>query len=440
MSEKRSESLSIAELIATEAQPIDNMEFVDLAPLLERIGDARVVCIGEASHGTAEFYRFRARITQALIQQKAFSFVAVEADWPDASRIDYYVRHVEAPSSTWTAFTRFPTWMWRNREVREFVDWLHQYNANFTDVHSRVAFHGLDLYSLFTSIGAVLGYLESVDAAAARLARERYGCFTPWQADPATYGRAAAAGRYRECEDAVVAMLADLLEKRLDYAQRDGERFLDAVQNARLVANAERYYRSIYEGYSDSWNLRDSHMFDTLQTLFNYRGERSKAVVWAHNSHLGDASETDMALHGQHNLGQLCREAFGDNAYLIGFGTHAGTVTAASEWGGPLAFKTVRPSLAESWERVAHDTQLPAFLLGLRTPASHELQEQLQQQRLERAIGVIYRPESERFSHYFNARLGKQFDEYIWFDKTHAVEPLDTKQLAGMPETYPFGL
>ncbi|MCW8193559.1 protein-L-isoaspartate(D-aspartate) O-methyltransferase [Proteobacteria bacterium 005FR1] len=436
----RAEPRSLSELVAEHAEPIDNMETVDLDPLLKRIGDARVVCIGEASHGTAEFYRFRARITKELIEKKGFSFVAVEADWPDASRIDNYVRHAEVPAASWTAFTRFPTWMWRNAEVREFVDWLHDYNRNFESEESKIGFHGLDLYSLYTSIGAVLGYLDNVDPATAKIARDRYGCLTPWQADPVRYGRAAASGRYGECEKQVVTMLAELLQKRLEYSVQDGERFLDAVQNARLVANAERYYRSMYEGYSDSWNLRDQHMFDTLQSLFNHRGEGSKAVIWAHNSHLGDASKTDMSVRGQLNVGQLCRETYGEDAYLIGFGTHQGKVAAATEWGGPLEFKTVRPSLSDSWERVAHDSQVPAFMLGMREPGSRDLKEQLQHQRLERAIGVIYRPESERISHYFSARLGQQFDEYIWFDVTHAVTPLDSKMLKGTPETYPFGL
>lgn len=439
-SQTRTDPRSLSELIARAAEPIDNLETVDLEPLLSRIGDARVVCIGEASHGSSEFYRFRARITRELIEKKGFNFVGVEADWPDASRIDNYVRHADLPASTWTAFTRFPTWMWRNAEVREFVDWLHVFNKKFSRVESKVGFHGLDLYSLFTSIGAVLGYLESVDPATAKIARERYGCLTPWQEDPITYGRAAASGRYRECSTQVVNMLADLLQKRLEYSLQDGERFLDAVQNARLVANAERYYRSMYDGYSDSWNLRDRHMFDTLQSLFEHRGEGSKAVVWAHNSHLGDASKTDMAMRGQLNIGQLCREHYGDDAYLIGFGTHQGRVAAATEWGGPLEFKTIRPSLSGSWERVAHDTQLPAFMLGMRNPDPRDLKEQLQHQHLQRAIGVIYRPESERISHYFTARLGQQFDEYIWFDVTHAVEPLDSKTLKGVPETYPFGL
>ncbi|MGQ9425357.1 protein-L-isoaspartate(D-aspartate) O-methyltransferase [Gilvimarinus sp. F26214L] len=432
--------LSLPELMRAEAEPMDDPDSCDLDPLLERIADARVVCLGEASHGTAEFYRFRARITRELIEKKNFDFVAVEADWPDAARIDHYVRHLDVPPSSWTAFTRFPTWMWRNRQVQDFVEWLHERNRQFDTPGQRVAFHGLDLYSMFTSIGAVLGYLERTDRQTARIARERYGCLFPWEDDPIHYGRAAASGKFDECEKQVVGMLAELLEKRLGYSARDGERFFDAVQNARLVANAERYYRSMYEGYSDSWNLRDSHMFDTLQNLFNHHGEDSRAVIWAHNSHLGDASETDMARRGQHNLGQLCRQAYGDQAYLIGFGTHGGTVMAASEWGGPMQVKTVRPSLPESWERSAHDTGLGNFLLGLRDADPPELKELLGEERLERAIGVIYRPESERASHYFKARLGRQFDEYIWFDDTRAVEPLDSKMLKGMPDTYPFGL
>jgi len=426
-------------LITSAAQPIDDLDSVSLDMLLARIGPARVVLIGEASHGTSEFYRFRARITRELIEKQGFNLVAVEADWPDASRIDHYVQHREVAASEWTAFSRFPTWMWRNEEVREFVDWLREHNAGIDDPGQRVGFHGLDLYSLYTSIHEVLEYLSRVDPEAARVARERYGCLTPWQSDPATYGRAAVSGRYRECQTEVVAMLGDLLKKRLDYAaEHDGSAFLNAVQNARLVTNAERYYRSLYEGFADSWNLRDGHMFETLRGLLEQRGSDARAVVWAHNSHLGDASATDMAARGEYNLGQLCRQTYGNGAYLIGFGTHGGTVAAASNWDGPMEVREVRPSLPESWERLCHDAGIPAFMLGLGHTHPGQLRERLLEQALERAIGVIYRPETERFSHYFMARLAAQFDEYIWFDQTRAVTPLDTRRLDGMPETYPF--
>jgi len=304
----------------------------------------------------------------------------------------------------------------------------------------RVAFHGLDLYSLYDSIRSVLSYLDEVDPASARVARERYGCLTPWQRDPATYGHAALTGSYPTCESDVVRALTDLLAKRRAYAEHDGERFLDAEQNARLVANAERYYRIMYYGSRASWNLRDSHMFDTLKNLLAFHGPDSKAVVWAHNSHVGNAAATEMAARGEQNIGQLCRKEFGAEAYLVGFGTHSGTVAAASDWGGPMEVKTVRPSLPDSYERLCHAAGLPRFMLGLRGRGDLCGPKGLGKERLERAIGVIYRAETELASHYFQASLPQQFDEYIWFDDTRAVTPLDTAEIAGLADTYPFGV
>lgn len=411
----------------------------DLSPLLARIGSARVVLLGEATHGTSEFYRMRERITQELIVRKGFRFVAVEADWPDAARVDHYVRHFQFPPSEWTAFARFPTWMWRNTEVRDFVDWLRKHNGTLAK-DKRVAFHGLDLYSLYDSIRSVLNYLDEVDPDSARVARERYGCLTPWQRDPATYGHAALTGSYPTCETDVVRALTDLLARRRAYAEHDGERFLDAEQNARLVANAERYYRIMYYGSRASWNLRDNHMFETLKNLLAFHGADSKAVVWAHNSHVGNAAATEMAVRGEHNIGQLCRKEFGDQAYLVGFGTHGGTVAAASEWGGPMEVKKVQPALANSYEQLCHATGHARFMLGLRGRGDLCGPKGLGKERLERAIGVIYRPETERESHYFQASLPGQFDEYVWFDDTGAVTPLDTAEIKGLPDTYPFGV
>lgn len=432
--------IDASSLIAEAAEPFDDIDQANLDKMLERIGDARVVLIGEASHGTSEFYRFRARITQELIKRKGFNFVAAEADWPDAARVNHYVRNLKSRPGEWTAFSRFPSWMWRNREVQTFVDWLHQHNQQVAQVEKCIGFYGLDLYSLYTSIDAVLEYLDQVDPEAAQVARERYGCLTPYQADPATYARAALSERFEQCEEGVVDMLTDLLKKRLDYSTSDGDRFMDAVQNARLVSNAERYYRNMYSGYSASWNMRDEHMFETLEALLAHHGENSKAVVWEHNSHIGDASATDMVARGQLNVGQLCREQFGDKAFLIGFGTHKGTVAAASDWDEPMEIKEVRPSLPGSWEKACHDTRIPAFTLGLRQPGNEALKQQLSKSQLERAIGVIYRPETERASHYFHAQLARQFDEYVWFDESHAVTPLSAEMLEGMPETYPFGV
>jgi protein-L-isoaspartate(D-aspartate) O-methyltransferase len=426
------------QIVADAAEPFDSIEDADLAPLLDRIGDARVVLLGEASHGTSEFYSMRERISRALIERKHFDFIAIEGDWPDAARIDHYVRHREVPPSEWTAFARFPTWMWRNNEVRAFVVWLRSHNVSIKP-DDRVAFHGLDLYSLYNSIGSVLDYLDKVDPASAKVARLRYGCLTPWQSDPATYGRAALTGGYPTCEEEVVRILRDLLDNRQAYTAKDGERFLDALQNARLVANAERYYRIMYYGSRASWNLRDAHMFETLKSLLAHHGPRSKGIVWAHNSHVGDASATEMSARGEYNIGQLCRKEFGDLCYSIGFGTDHGTVAAASDWGGPMEIKAVRPAMNNSYEKLCHETGLRRFMLPLRDRARAHARV-LMTPRLERAIGVIYRPESERASHYFDAVLPRQFDEYIWFDETTAVTPLKTAELEGLPDTYPFGV
>jgi protein-L-isoaspartate(D-aspartate) O-methyltransferase len=436
---------ALVQLVTESARRFDTIEEVDLGPILERIGDARLVLLGEATHGTSEFYRFRERLTRELITGKGFDFVAIEGDWPDAARVDRYVRQRPHPAGerppTNVPFARFPTWMWRNQEVRQLVEWLRQHNAG-RPPEARVGFHGLDLYSLHASIDAVLRYLEDVDPAAARVARLRYGCLTPWEQDPALYGRAALTPRFAICERDVVANLVALLQRRLDYAERDGERFLDAVQNARVVAAAERYYRVMYYGSRESWNLRDRHMFETLELLLAARGPSSRAIVWEHNSHVGDAGATEMAARGEINVGQLARERHGDGAFLLGFGTDHGTVAAAHEWNGPMESMAVRPSHAESYERLCHDTDVAAFHVHLREPERPDLRAELERPRLERAIGVIYRPETELQSHYFQAVLPWQFDEYVWFDRTSAVTAIGApaEQRGAIPDTFPFGL
>lgn len=432
-------SQTLPGLISRSSESFETPDDVNLDALLQRIGDARVVLIGEASHGTSEFYRLRADITRRLIAEKDFRIVAVEADWPDAARIDHYTRHRDVPPSDWTAFARFPTWMWRNTEVRDFVDWLHEHNRSL-DMAQRTGFYGLDLYSLYNSARAVIDFLEDVDPELASVARWRYGCLSPWEADPAAYGHAALTGAYRDCEQDVAEMLADLYRKRQEYAQHDGERFLDASQNAMLVANAERYYRIMYYGSRASWNLRDTHMFDTLNRVLEEHGKGSKAVVWAHNSHIGDASATEMSARGEHNIGQLCRRDFGDDSYRIGFGTDHGTVAAASNWDAPMEIKQVRPAHAQSFERQFHLTEQPGLITPLKYNQNLEVIAELAQPRLERAIGVIYRPETELASHYFEAELPRQFDEYIWVDRSTAVTPLTTAELGAVPDTYPFGI
>jgi erythromycin esterase-like protein len=417
-------------------------------PLLESIGTARLVLIGEASHGTHEFYRTRAELTKALILRKGFNVVAVEADWPDAYRVNRWVQHASGDPDADAGlgdFRRFPRWMWRNRDVVDFLDWLHTHNAS-RPAPTRTGFYGLDLYSLHASIDAVLEYLHKVDPAAAARARYRYGCFEHFGEDAQSYGYAASVGLSKSCEDDVVAQLVELRRRAAEYASRDGriaaDEYFFAEQNARLVRNAEEYYRAMFGGRVESWNLRDTHMMETLEALIEHVRKTSgeaRAVVWAHNSHLGDARATQMGEIGELNLGQLVRESHGDAARLIGFTTHAGTVTAASNWDEPAARKRVRPSLPGSYERLFHDAGVAQFLLLL---GEKDTRDALRSARLERAIGVIYRPDTERISHYFRARLPDQFDAVLHIDETHALEPLERWSIdeVDLPETYPHAL
>lgn len=426
-------------LLRDAVDPLPAVDSPDFGAFFDRFANHRVVLLGEASHGSKEFYQARAAITRRLIENHGFNLVAVEADWPDADVVDRYVRHRPSARQPDPPFQRFPTWMWRNREMQTFTRWLREHNASLPE-RDRVSFHGLDIYNLNDSISAVLAYLENVDPEAARLARARYECLTPWQDDPALYGREVLSDRYKACEDQVVAQLRDLLGKRLEYSRDDGERFFDAEQNARLIATGERYYRAMYHGGTESWNLRDGQMFETLQRLLEQRGPDAKIVVWAHNSHIGDALATDMGgTRGQINLGQLCREAHGDQAALIGFGTDHGTVAAASRWNGPMQRMAVRPARDDSYESLAHRTGIERFLLDLRAGHHETLRHRLRPERLERFIGVIYKPETERQSHYAKASLSAQFDAYVWFDATEAVTPLTGDSGEPPADTYPFG-
>ena len=420
----------------------------DYDALLEAVGDRRVVLIGEASHGTDEFYRERAIITRRLIVEKGFRAVAAEADWPDAYRVDRFVRGEGGDRSADAAlsgFRRFPAWMWRNTVVSEFVGWLRRYNDAQDDAH-KVGFYGMDLYSLSTSVDAVLAYLDRVDPLAARRARYRYACFDHFAEDTQAYGYAAAFGLRKTCEDEVVTQLVDMLEHAADYANGEhgltADDYFFAEQNARLVRNAEEYYRTMFHGRVSSWNLRDRHMVQTLDALDAHLardGSAPRIVVWAHNSHLGDARATEMGDLGEWNVGQLVRERHGKEAMLIGFCTHRGTVTAASDWGGEAQCKDVRPGLPGSYEALFHETGFGTFALLLHDIGLHEALGR----RLQRAIGVIYLPETERTSHYFHASMAHQFDAMIHLDATRALEPLD--RTGGSieeeaPETYPTGV
>ncbi|KAL2847220.1 erythromycin esterase-domain-containing protein [Aspergillus pseudoustus] len=453
-------------LVRSSLTPLPPISAPAFAPNFDSFANNRLVLLGDGSHGTSEFYTARAEITKRLITHHGFTMLALEADWPDAEALDRYVRlrpgrKAKIGGATgkdtggggdgeevFEAFKRFPTWMWRNAEMQELVEWMRSHNATLPP-EKRVGIYGMDLYSLGTSIKAVIEYLEHIDPSMATAARKRYGCLEPWAEEPQEYGFEIVHGM-RSCEGKVVAMLKDLLEKRIEYAEHpgNGEEFHSSEQNAYVVRDAERYYKAMYYSSAGSWTLRDSHMVDTLKRLLRFKPEGSKAVVWAHNSHCGDARHTAMGNRRKEvNIGQLCRESFGpENVALIGCGTHTGTVAAASSWGGDMRVMNVKPSMRESWERVAHETGVDSFLLDLREgKMSREVREALgeEKKRLQRFIGVIYRPDTERVSHYSAADLVNQFDAYVWFDTTQAVKPLEVKQPKDHleeGETYPFGL
>ena len=417
----------------------------DYDALLDAIGDAQIVAIGEASHGTHEFYRERAKITKRLIDEKGFTAVAVEADWPDAYRVNRFVRDVSDDATAIESLdgfkSRFPTWMWRNADVLDFVGWLRAFNDALADRKDKVGFYGVDLYSLFTSIEAVIRYLEDVDPEGAKRAKDRYSCFDHFGEEAQTYGYATAFGISDPCQDEVVNQLTEM-RRRLGENVPD-EDFFFAEQNARLIKNAEEYYRSMFSGRVSSWNLRDRHMAETLDALVAHlekQGRRAKVVLWEHNSHLGDARFTEMGEQGELNVGQLVRERYGDKSFLIGFSTYTGTVTAADDWDGPALRKHVRPGLRGSYEDVLHQVAAGAYYLTFRGGLAAD---ELAGARLQRAIGVIYRPETERQSHYFHARLPRQFDTMIHIDETRAVEPLERIPAwhdREPPETYPSGV
>jgi erythromycin esterase-like protein len=440
----------LARAIADSATPLVGASD-DFDLLLDRIGDARFVLIGEASHGTHDFYRIRAELTKRLIREKGFVAIAAEADWPDAYRVNRHVRGEGTDPDATDAlgdFVRFPQWMWRNADVLDFVGWLRNHNMHVTDPMSRVGFYGLDLYSLHSSMAAVIDYLGRVDPPAAARARARYECFEAFGDEPQVYGRFAALGVSADCERAVLDQLGELVRQRDDRLRRDGivaedEEFA-AAQNARVAARAEAYYREMYLGEVSTWNLRDTHMMDTLDALdahLSRRGDRARIVVWAHNSHVGDSAATHRCARGEITIGHLCRKRHADTTVLIGFSTYSGTVTAAADWGAAAERKRVRPALPGSYEALFHATGVPGFLLLLDDLG--EATGGLREPRLQRAIGVIYRPDTERQSHYFHVRLPEQLDAIFHLDETRALEPMERTakwERGELAETYPTGL
>lgn len=439
------------EAVRRMAHPLRTAD--DLAGVLDAIGEAETVLLGEASHGSREFYRLRAAITQRLIEAGRCDAVAVEADWPDALHVSRHVQRGEGGPEALACFERFPRWMWRNREVERFIQWLALRNAARDASSAAVGFFGIDLYSLRGSMDAVLRFLSQTDPEGAQRARARYACFDHVAEDAQRYGYAATLGLRPSCEDQAVQQLTELLGRAADHLRRDGsaddDELFYAQQNARVVRNAEAYYRSMFQGRVSSWNLRDTHMADTLVALREHLrarlGRAPRIAVWAHNSHLGDARATEMGEGGELNVGQLVRERRAElgPAFLLGFTTHAGTVAAAHQWDEPPHHMTVRPSHPDSHERLLHDALPATFWLPL--DGNEGMRDALHVNLLERAIGVIYRPDSERMSHYFRADLPRQFDGVIHVDESHAISPLDPphhwpKHEPALPDTFPSGL
>ena len=430
----------IADLVGTAAEPLPPIADEGFARFVDRYADAKVVLLGEATHGTDEFYRARTAITERLVREHGFSIVAVEADWPDAARIDAYIRNRAPLPPATTPFHRFPVWMWRNRAVLDLIDQLRAFNDRTADPDHKVGFVGLDLYSLPSSMDAVVKFVARYDPEGLAEVRARYGCLAPWAEDPDnpdTFGELARTSALDSCAEEVASVIEDILKARMEHIGASDRAFHDALGNARVVAASAAYHQAMLEGSAASWNARDTHMADTLKAVLEARGPEAKAVVWAHNSHIGDARATGMGRGGELNLGQLAREAWGERAVLIGFGTDRGTVTAAAEWDGPPETMDVTPSLPESWGGLMREVTPDRFHLDLRA-LPEDLRDALSDRRIERFIGVVYLRETELFSHYIETALAQEYDGYVWIGETQAVEPLTMAEMQALPPEHPF--
>ncbi len=444
---KKTGQVSVQQLLRQDAIPLPSPESPHFGEYFDHLGDADIVLLGESTHGSGDFYRARAAITQRLVRNHDFKIIALEADWPDASVLDGYVRDRKVPDIGQPAFSRFPEWVWRNEEFRQFLDWLRKYNDRMPDSELKAGIYGLDLYGMQASINAIIDFLKGTDSELADIARKRYECFEPWLHDPVSYGKAAIRDRYACCESAAVNMLMDLMGERRIYLDSFAESFLDISRNAELVANAEKYYRAIFSATEKSWNLRDRHMFDTLRAIrksrrINDYAPMLKTVVWAHNSHIGDARATDLGRRrGELNLGQLCREnSAGEDVRLVGFGTATGEVAAAHYWGGPVSIVSLMYPIEGSFEELWMQSGMENALLDITGGLDDRLQRQLEKKYQQRAVGVIYRPDTERTSHYLEVQPAKQFDHYVWLRDTGPVTPLAPVRENGGADLYPFGV
>jgi erythromycin esterase len=424
------------EILSKVSRPLQGRHGLD--PIMERIGNARVVMLGEASHGTHEFYTIRNAISRRLIREKGFNFIAVEGDWPDCYRINRFIKHYEdnsQPLHVLTKFHRWPTWMWANWEIVALSEWLRNHNQ-LLKLHERVGFYGLDVYSLWDSLHEIRQYLTRVDPTLLPDTERAFRCFEPFSGDEGqSYARATALVP-TTCEEEVLEVLSNI-QARMPSYDHDVESAFSTEQNALIAVNAEKYYRSMLHGGSASWNIRDSHMQETLERLLDFHGQNSKAIVWAHNTHIGDASATDMIDEGMYNIGELSRKQFGkDDVVLIGFGTYKGTVAAGKRWGAPMETMRVPDAMSESWEEMMHESGVQNKIVLMKELKASCFNEPIGH----RAIGVVYNPRYEQYGNYVPSILPQRYDAFVYVEETKALHALDVyADTHKMPETYPFG-
>ena len=424
--------------ISQWAYPLTEKNSLD--PLFERIGDSRIVMLGEASHGTHEYYNWRSYITRRLIEEKGFNFVAVEGDWPDCYQLNRHIKNYTDPGKgtydVLHSFNRWPTWMWANWEIVALGDWLRKHNSG-VGPDKKTGFYGLDLYSLWESMGSIMQYLKKTDPGALKVAEEAYKCFEPFQKEEGQSYARATMFVPELCENEVVHLLKEIRTKLPTY-NTDHENVFNAEQNAIVMVNAEKYYRAMVHGGPHSWNLRDEHMAETLDRLLAFHGKKSKAVIWAHNTHIGDARATDMIQEGMYNIGELARLKYKQDVVLVGMGSFCGTVMAGRRWGAEMQKMEVPDAAAGSWEFMLHNAS-PVNKLLIMDDFNQDVF--MENHIGHRAIGVVYNPEYEKYGNYVPSILPLRYDAFIYFDKTTAIHPLHIKPHGNqIPETFPFGV
>jgi erythromycin esterase len=439
-SEAKVDESDVLDVINSRAYSLSHMN--DLEPLFEKIGDARIVMLGEASHGTHEYYTWRAHISKRLIEEKHFNCIAVEGDWPDCYRLNRFIKgyesHNQRAIDILHSFHRWPTWMWANHETASFCKWLKAFNNGLPD-KSRVGFYGLDVYSLWESMDAIMHFLRRADPIALRAAEEAFRCFEPFRKEEGVGNSNPSLLVPEICQDDVVELLQGIRKKLPSY-ETDQENRMSVEQNAKVISNAEEYYRTLVQGGPHSWNLRDKHMSETLDRLLQFYGPESKIIVWAHNTHIGDARATDMVDEGMFNLGEIARIMHHDKGVvLVGFGSNEGTVVAGRKWGAEMEIVNMPPARTNSWEYYLHEAGADNKLLILDEWIDNQMM--MESHFGHRAVGVVYNPRYEEYGNYVPSILPLRYNAFIYLDETRALHALHNEtDHRKMPETFPSGM